>query len=44
MVEGSAFENRRTERYQGFESLLLRYIKRGDSRQVAIAGEELLSP
>ena len=24
MVEGSGFENRRTARYQGFESLLLR--------------------
>ncbi len=27
MVEGSGFENRRTERYQGFESLLLRCAK-----------------
>ena len=26
MVEGSGFENRRTARYQGFESLLLRRI------------------
>jgi hypothetical protein len=29
VVEGSGFENRRTERYQGFESLLLRYFSRG---------------
>jgi hypothetical protein len=26
VVEGSGFENRRTERYQGFESLLLRRV------------------
>ena len=34
VVEGSGFENRRTERYQGFESLLLRPAKHANRRPI----------
>src|SRR5262249_31070950 len=37
VVEGSGFENRRTERYQGFESLLLRQASLGERRRVLVA-------